>query len=58
MLKFKMKLSYECWVQNLSIQRLMMNAINKTTEEIHVLSVQAMRKCKNIDEEDGIPIYN
>lgn len=58
MLKFKMKLSYECWVQNLTIQRLMLQAVKKTVYEINVLSIHAMRKAKNIDEEDGIPPYN
>ena len=58
MLKFKMKLSYECWVQNLTIQRLMLQAVKKTVDEINVLSIHVMRKAKNIDEEDGIPPYN
>ena len=34
MLKFKMKLSYECWVQNLTIQRLMLQAVKKTVDEL------------------------
>ena len=36
----------------------MLQAVNKTAEELYILSVHDMRKCKNIDEEDGIPPYN
>lgn len=52
-LKFKMKLGYECWKRGCELQKLILDAIEKTLDESLALSTAKLQKFVKMD--DGVP---
>ena len=44
LLKFKMKIGYECWKRNCKLEELIKSAISKTIEESRILSLYNLQK--------------
>ena len=55
-LKFKMKLAYECFKRSCRLQDVILEAISKTLDEMHVLYIADLQKYLN--DGDGSPTYS
>ena len=54
--RFKMKIGYECWIQEKHFKSLILEAIQKTLKEKLYFTTAQMQKTIKLD--DGVPEYN
>lgn len=55
-LKFKMKLSYECWAQKTTLDKLVLQAIERSVAEKFVFARSELQGF--LSNEDGVPRHN